>query len=280
MFYLALQILFASAFTLIIKWVQIRKRENIVTVGAINYIAAFLSVIPVILTDDVVGFSTAAIWTGGSMGAVYFVAYFFAIYCIKTVGASSTTVVSVLSILFPITMAAFIWDEIPSGMQTMGIGLALVALLLIGLKDQTERKSPKPWLVPSVLLGFFLLCGCSRLSQETFKHFHQPEQRPTFLLTAFGVAAVPSLILLIYRHRRIELTELGFGVLMGLANVLQSFFILKCLQYYPGYIVFPVVSAGAIVLTTLLATRLLQETLSVRTYAGITVAVFALFMLQ
>lgn len=222
-------------------------------------------------------------WTGGAMGAVYFVAFFFVIYAIKWVGVSATTVVAVLAILIPIAFAAFYWDEQPSTEQMVGIGLALFALTLIGGKQAGDRSVSRPWFASIVLFAFFLLCGMSRLSQDTFGHVSDPEQQPTFLLTAFGVASIPSIVLLGYvlgyKHQKLLLTELLFGIGLGLSNILQSFFILMCLKNFPGYIVFPITSAGGILITTLIAVSFLHERLSVRTYVGIGVAVVSLFLL-
>jgi drug/metabolite transporter (DMT)-like permease len=277
--YLLLQSIFASAFTLVIKWAQLRERDDIVTVGSINYIIAFVLILPIFLMNDVSEVSPGAVWTGASMGGIYFIAYFFAIYCIRTAGASSATVVGVLSILIPIAVAAQVWSEIPSGLQVFGISLALVALLLIGLKGNNDSTKNRTWQVPLIMLGFFLLCGLSRVSQDTFKHISSPDQRSTFVVAAFGVAAIPSLAFLIYRRKRVALSEFSFGFTMGLANVLQTQMILKCLEHFPGYIVFPVTSAGAIVITTLVATSLMKEKLSRQTLAGIAIAVVALFLL-
>lgn len=280
MVYLLLQVVFSSAFTLVIKWVQVREREDIITIGAINYIVALLAALPAFSSGPSDAISLGAVWTGASMGGVYFIAFFFAIYCIKAVGASSATVISVLSILFPISLAALIWEEIPSQMQVVGIAIALVALLLIGVRGKFDRGAVSAWIAPAIMIGFFLLCGLSRLSQDAFKHFSTADQRPTFLVAAFLVASIPSLGLLIYRRKKIRAAELGMGMVMGLANVLQSYFILKCLYFFPGYIVFPVTSAGGIVLTTIIATGMLEEKLSVRTYTGIGLSVIALFLLH
>jgi len=283
MIYLLLQVVFASAFTLFIKWTQVRGREDVITVGAINYIVAAISILPIFLLKNPFPVSIGAIWTGGSMGVIYFIAFFFAIYAIKAVGASSATVVSVLSILLPIAVAATIWNERPNLLQTGGIGLALLALMLIGGQtNQTTASNSgttRKWVIPVVLFLFFLLCGFSRLSQDTFKHVSQPDQLPAFLISAFGIAGIASIVMLLQRRRKVLPMEVVFGVSLGLANILQSHFILKSLEYYEGFIVFPVTSAGAIVLTTLVATALLGERLSGRTCVGIAVSVVALFLL-
>ncbi len=283
MLYLLLQIVFASSFTLCIKWAQVRDREHVITIGAINYIVAALVILPVFWVCNPQPVSVGALGTGGAMGAIYFVAYFFAIYSIRTVGASSATVVSVLSILLPIGFAAIFWNEAPNLIQSMGIGLALLALTLIGAQTtrfaSDEGNRTAGWVVPAVLFSFFLLCGCSRLSQEAFKHVSQPDQRSAYILSAFSIAAIPSAAVLIHGRRLPNPMEFGFGVLMGVSNILQTYFILLALQHFEGFIVFPISSAGGIVLTTLVATGLLGEQLNRRTYVGIMISVVALFLL-
>lgn len=279
MIYLIFNVLFSSAFTLCLKWVQVRGREDIITIGPINYVTAALLVLPqFLLTIDTV--DTASVVTGGWMGGCYFIAFFFVIHAIKKVGAASTTVVSALSLLLPIACAAFLWNEIPNTYQSTGVTLALVALLLIGVRRSENKTAERPWLIPVVLVSFFLLAGCSRLAQRTLKHVSEDAQLPTFLLAAFTVASIPSVILLISRRKRIKLTELVFGLAIGSANILQSHFILKALDQFPGYVVFPVSSAGGLLLTTLVATRILGEDITKRTLAGIALAVVALVLLN
>ena len=66
------------------------------------------------------------------MGACYFVAFFFVNHAIKYIGASSTTVIAVLSILVPIAFGVFLWNEQPNSYQIVGIALSLLSLTLIG----------------------------------------------------------------------------------------------------------------------------------------------------
>jgi drug/metabolite transporter (DMT)-like permease len=218
--------------------------------------------------------------SGATMGICYFIAYFFVIYTVKWVGASSSTVVGVLSILLPIACGIFLWSEQPNSMQAIGIVLALCSLFLIGGQRVMGLPKEKNWLAPLVLIVFFLLAGFSRLSQAAFKHISTPDQMPTFLLAAFTIAAIPSLVLLLWRGRWPTKMELLFGALLGSANILQSHFILESLERFEGFIVFPVVSAGGLMLTTLVATQMLGEKLNFRTYAGIGLACCALVLLH
>lgn len=293
MIYLALNILFSSAFTLIIKWVHVRQREDIITVGPINYITAAVLISPQFFWQTAAPETNAAL-CGAAMGTVYFIAFFFVIYAIKHVGAAPTTVVASLSLLLPIVVAAFLWEEIPTKAQGLGIACAVAALALIGVRRKSRRDDSaeplegdaaaahKAWLTPVVLIVFFLLCGCSRLAQRTLQHVSDDgrAQMPTFLLAAFVAASVPSLLLLWYRRKPITLAELGMGTAMGASNILQSHFILAALDSAAGYIVFPVSSSGGMILTTLVATSLLREKISRQTLIGIGVAVAAMVLLN
>ena len=106
------------------------------------------------------------------------------------------------------------------------------------------------------------------------------ERRSQFLLAAFLAAAIPSVVLLFWRRKRISLQEWLVGFVLGSANLLQSEFILRALKELPGFVVFPLTSAGGLVLTTIVATILLGEKLSHKAYVGIALAAIALVLLQ
>ena len=320
---LILHIVFSSAFILLIKWAQIRKTEDELTIGAINYIVAAITIAPVFLLNLPEQISAGAIWTGSSMGLIYFLTYFLVIFAVRKIGAASTTVVSTMSILVPIVFAAIYYLEMPSGIQTIGIALALVSLTLIGFKSDHESSakkavfeeavfkeavfeearnetlteeassaredSTKPvfdsglW-VFSVLVIFFLFCGLARIAQEAFKHVveqeQQTSQRATFGLAAFVTAAIPSLLVLIFRRKKFQVSELAVGGAMGITNILQTLLILAALQQYHGFIVFPIASAGSVVLVAVVASFVLRESLTRRTILGISISVLAVFLLQ
>ena len=304
---LILNIVFSSAFILLIKWAQVRETEDEITFGAINYIVAAIAILPFFLLYQPEKISTGAIWAGASMGLIYFLTYFLVIFAMRKIGAASTTVVSVMSILVPIFFAAIYYREMPTGLQMAGIALALVSLILVGLRFDDDSSIEKAkvdssaeqanathdwrtsifdsdlW-VPLILFLFFLLCGLSRIAQEAFKHLveldQQPAQRATFGVAAFVTAATPSILVLIFRKKKIRASEFGFGFAMGISNILQTLLILAALQQYKGFIVFPVTSAGGVVLIALVASAILGEKLSRGTVVGISISVVAVFLLQ
>lgn len=138
---LILQIIFSSAFILLIKWAQVRGTDDELTFGSINYIVAALAILPMFLLSRPDQISIGAVWTGASMGFIYFITYFLVIFAIRKIGAASTTVVSVMSILVPIAFAAVYYLEMPTSLQMAGIGLALFSLTLIGVESGRGRST-------------------------------------------------------------------------------------------------------------------------------------------
>ena len=124
--YLTLFVVSSSIFGLCIKWMHVRGTEDVITAGAINYIVAALIIGPWCYLDGQQAGDIPAIISGASMGTVYFIAYFFVIWCVRVVGVSSTSVVSVLSMLIPIVFAAVVWGDRPGLLQSAGITLALL----------------------------------------------------------------------------------------------------------------------------------------------------------
>lgn len=305
MIYLLGHIVFASAFTLCLKWIQTRGRQDVVSVGAINYITAALLIFPTFnATVSYSSVDTAAALTGATMGACYFAAFFFVIFLIKWVGAASSMVVGSLSILIPISIAALLWNEVPNAYQWVGISLAVGSLSLIGVAKsarpasttdgmQTESRTIAeaalttsaasiqgvPKILP-MLLGFFVIAGSSRVAQRAFGHLSTEAHRPTFLFSAFAVAGVASIVLLLGRRKLLSGGEWCTGIALGTTNILHTHFLMRSLDRYPGYVVFPVASAGGLILTTFIATQLMGEQTSRQTRVGISMAVIALVLLN
>ena len=294
MIYLLLNIVFGSSFILILKWVQVREREDSITVGCINYVTAAIATAPVVLAHSSPGdFDLTTSLLGSVNGTTYFIAFFFVIYMILWIGVASSTVVGSLSMLMPIGFGVVLWGEDPSLFQMVGVVLAIVSLSMIGDKPKHKKGEldPEPDKASSVsttvriaaIVIFFLLCGLSRLAQAAFRYMCEGERfelKMQFVLAAFVVASFPSIGVMIARGRKLLLMEVVFGVALGMANMLQVLFILEALNVFEGFIVFPVASAGGLMLTTLVATIVFGERLSIKTYIGISIATVALVLLN
>ena len=279
MIYIVINIVFASAFILGTRWAQ-HRQTDILNVGAVNYLVGFVGALMVYQLDETRAFSIPAVASGATTGAAYFVAFFFLASTLRWRGAALASVFSRLSILIPILCGIVIWHEQPSPMQYAGIVLACFALALIRRGRLHFNLAQLPWYAPLHMTLFFIIAGVSRLGQEAFHQTASPHEKPAYLLAVFGLSGLASIVQMIARRRLPGRQELVFGTGIGVANICQTFVMLKALDAYDGFVVFSMVSAGGLVFTALVAVFLMGEKLTRASCLGIAIAAVALVMLQ
>ena len=279
MIYLFLNIIFSSTFILIFRWVQGRD-EDLTTVGAISYIASAVFAAQLFLFSDNQTYSVNSTLLGAINGIFYFLGYLLLIPVLFWKGAALTAVASRLAMLMPILCGILFWGERPSFWQGMGIGFGTFSLLLIGQKKTSMRESDAPTRIIFLMLMFFLVAGTARTSQEAFKYYGNPEEVAFFVLAAFSIASLASIFILHTRKHRPTFSEIIIGTVVGISNCLQTVYLLKALEQFPGFIVFPIVSAGGLLFTTSVAVFLFKEALSKRSALGIAIAILAMALLN
>ena len=277
MLYMALNILFSSFFILCIKWAKSRG-EEVINIGALNYIwAAVMGIVMCMRSSEPVDLTATLLGTVN--GGCYFAAFFFLIAAIAWKGATNLAAVSRLSILMPVALGIAWLGERPDTWQLIGIVLACMSLLLISGRKASINHAERPRQNLTVILMFFLIVGMARMTQEMFKYSCQPGLQPLYLASSFSVAGIASLVVLGVRRKPLSVSEVLIGITLGTANLLQVYFVLKSLELFDGFIVFPMTSAGGLAFTTLIAVMFLGERPNQLSYMGIVVAVAALALL-
>lgn len=217
---------------------------------------------------------------GAVNGIAYFLGYLLLIPVLFWKGAALTAVASRLAMLMPIVFGILFWGERPSLWQTIGIGFGTFSLLLIGQNKTRIGESNIPARIIVLMPLFFLVAGSARTSQEAFKYYGNPEEIAFFVLAAFSIASLASLAIIHFRNLRPTLSEIIIATVVGFANYLQTVFLLKALEKFPGFIVFPIISAGGLLFTTSVAVFLFKEPLSKRSAFGIAIAILAMALLN
>ena len=107
---------------------------------------------------------------------------------------------------------------------------------------------------------FFLVAGGAFASQETFNHVAQPADKPLFLAAGFAVAAASA------RWSCWSCAASGRppassrpALILGVANAVQVFVLLRALDRLPGFLVFAVTGAGGVIGTAVMAAVVLRE---------------------
>ncbi len=137
MIYLILSIVFGSIFASCYKLAAVKK----CTPGVVNvwlYTGSLITVIIIVLTKRHLAFSPLAIGLGFAAGLLFFFATLAFFQHMKYGQLSASWTIISLSVAFPILASIFIWKEMPSIKQGIGLILIVAALLLFG-KHETKK---------------------------------------------------------------------------------------------------------------------------------------------
>jgi drug/metabolite transporter (DMT)-like permease len=267
-----------SSFGLILKSAHHTGR-NPVTVGCLNYIAGAVFASLILLYDPGWRLEGVTVLIGAATGVFYVVSFWFLVQAIIQAGVAVTMAIVRLSVLAPILCSIFIWDEVPSFGQTVGILFVCIALPFLSTGvNQTGALSfgRAGWLIGALLLT----TGFCSLSPKLFSEMASQGQTPLYLFSLFGVAAVMSLVYLRIRRIAVYRREYGHGILQGLCNTLGASSMVLTLKYLPGTVVFPITSASGLVLTTAAATLIWKERIRPPAYVGIGLTLIALILVN
>jgi multidrug transporter EmrE-like cation transporter len=104
---------------------------------------------------------------------------------------------------------------------------------------------------------------------KLFERLGVPDEKPLFLALLFCFAAFSVGVALLIRRARMTLIDFTWGIVLGVPNLFASYFLVSALRELPAYVVFPTVSAGTVMLITIIAIFIFHERLKLLGFAGI-----------
>ncbi len=195
-----------------------------------------------------------------------------------------------IAVVLPFLASWFIWQEIPSRFQMVGLVLASAAFFLIARPvAPADRPGAPPHnhgrLRTVGLLGLlFLSGGLADIAMKTFGEVYaSTNSRSLFLLFAFSVAFFVGVGLVVGKGMRTrqwpERPVYGWGLVLGLVNYGSAAFILGAIDELPGPFVFPVNNIAIVGGAAALGVGVWGERLSKTNLTGLALAVAALALL-
>jgi multidrug transporter EmrE-like cation transporter len=279
MFFLALHIVFMSSFALQIKHCQVSGRD-LLSVGAINYIFAALAAGIWVIHKGEFGLGNATWITGALCGVAYVISYLFLMSTVKSRGLSVSWSVVRLSVIIPVLFSIFYWKEEPSVYQIVGIVSVCLSLPLLSIQPDNGGNNRIISRISPMIIALFFTTGGSGLTAKAFNELSPAGQRQMYLLFLFSTTAVVSVSILAVRKCLPRISDIPFGVALGVSNLLAGHFLLLSLNALPGMLVFPVSGSMGIVLTTLAGVAIWREKLRRLTLLGIIAAAIAVILIN
>ena len=282
MIYLLLSILFSTGLFVIFKYFGIYKIDTLKAIF-VNYIVAFI--MGVVLADGAVSLSEIPEqpWFLGALflGALFVSIFFVMATTAQRNGVSVASVAGKMSVVVPVLFGTFLYNESVTILKVIGILIALIAVYLASVKNETNTKSG------GILFPVLLFFG-SGVIDTTLKYvevnFVLQKDVSLFSGSLFGIAAVfAATILLIQQIKKkasFGIKNIIAGFVLGVPNYFSIIFLIKALQNedFESSVLFTVNNVGIVILSTLVGLLIFKETFSLKNKIGVVLAVFGIIL--
>ncbi|MBN2253356.1 MAG: EamA family transporter, partial [Kosmotogaceae bacterium] len=161
-----------------------------------------------------------------------------------------------LGILIPMILSLLVWKEYPEALQWIGIALAIFSIILVNNPFGAARRNFK-----TALILLFITGGMAEFMNKLFQNYTVSGYKNVFLFSVFASAFTISAVFLKRSGKAFHKREALVGLIVGLPNLFSSFFLIMALEEMKGSVVFPVYSAGSVVMISLGSLLLFGEKL-------------------
>ncbi|RNL52359.1 DMT family transporter [Pedobacter jejuensis] len=281
MIYIVLSIFCSVTVAILLKLAK-RYQISIIQAVTVNYLTALI-LCYLFFKPDVNLIHSSAPWTIYIALAILLPTIFlFLAASVKNLGIVKTDIAQRLSLFIPILAAYFIFKEDFNQLKFIGLGIGFAAIILTFLRKQREQQSTSSkWLYPvMVFVGFGVI---DVLFKQIALYKELPYTTSLFVVfcLSFFVALVIVSLMIFKRETKIQLVNLGCGLILGLFNFGNILFYLKAhkaLSSNPST-VFAAMNLGVIVLGTLVGLIAFKEKLTLVNYFGILLAICAVILI-
>ena len=214
-----------------------------------------------------------AIGLGSINGFFYIASLILFQNSVKKNGVVLSSIFMKLGIMMPLIISIILFKEIPTEIQIIGFVLALVAIILINLKEKipetilekeqnslqkienaSEKSQPKLAKNNSAKVGLILVligCGMADGMSKIYQELGTDRFEELFLVFTFVIAFMLSIVLVKVKKQIFTKNEFIYGAMLGVPNYFSARFLLKALGEIPAVVVYPTFSIGTIAVITL-----------------------------
>jgi len=215
------------------------------------------------------------------IGTLFIIVFNFYAFGTQKVGIAVTTVANKMSLIIPVCAALILYPENNTFDALKGIAffLALAGIYLSSTKGGKLSFDKKYlWLIILVFVG-------QGISDSIFNDFAQKfpnEGGYLFFMILFFMASISGILILIGKSintkNKLQLKSIFWGVIFGVPNFFSLLFFLKALGSMSSSEVFPLVSMGVVVSSSLIGLLLFKEKLTKSNWIGISLSICAIYI--
>lgn len=213
---------------------------------------------------------------GPVAGMFFFSSFIFYQKSVKDNGVSLSGTFSKLGILVPMVFSIIIWKEIPSAIQTFGIILTIIAIILVNQSSEENLK----FSINTSLMALFFLGGMAEFSNKIYQKYAMIEYKEMFLFMVFFSAFLISTYYIFKEKCKITKKDIAVGFAVGIPNLFTSYFLIMALDTIKATLAFPVFGAGTILVITGSGVVLFKEKISFKNKIATGLVVVAIILMN
>ena len=277
MIYLLTAALSITVLSLLMRYSTLKTRTPWGVIQA-NYITAAAITAAIILTTSAQTPSTFTLTLGAITGLTYTAGMYLNLTLMSKRGAAITSSMIQLAVLIPITASIILYKETITPTQLAGILLAVTSLPLLASKPMQRIELDKQ-LLPMIITTIIVV-GFSQLSSKILIQTGYGAENYYFFLAIFTSASIFVTPFTLKNKTNIQPRDAAYGIGVGTFNMLSNMSLLLALTTLPGAIVFPVSSAGSLLMVTISAIILFKEKVSRLNTMGILLTLIAVILIN
>jgi drug/metabolite transporter (DMT)-like permease len=278
--YVLLRTLFNTGFSQGLKVAQVRDGQML-TAALVNYGVAAVVTCGLFLLQDHPHPQSITLWLGVATGFTYAISLLGLETAMRLSGVSIAVAVLQLSVLVPTVASMVLFNERPSGLQLIGVGAAVIALILLSRSSATQdMRHARPRDMAVAILLLFFVTGCSGVMMKMFQEYAPAADRQAYTAALFVASFVVTGGAVLKQRTLSGPATWTVGTAVGIANVLQLECTLRALSLLPAVIVFPISSALTVALNAILSIWFWKERPGGKALAGIALAIVAALLIN
>jgi drug/metabolite transporter (DMT)-like permease len=281
--YLLLSILFNAVLFIIIK---LFAKFNIDALQAlvVNYFVAFGVGLFFLDTSFSPNIIISQEWFKGSilLGFIFISTFYVTTITSQRNGLSVASVASKMSVIIPIILGVFLYDETLGSVKILGIIIALIAVYFTSKKETGEIQQASNLVFPILV---FIGAGTIDSSLKYLQTFLLPSnQIGLFSSVTFFCAFSVGILILVFLSLKGKIKFAGRnilgGIALGLPNFFSLYYLVKMLEAkaFESATLFTIHNIAIVLVSTFVGILFFKERISMRNALGIGLALFALFL--
>ncbi len=220
------------------------------------------------------------------IGTLFIIVFNFYSSGIQEVGISVTTVANKMSLIIPVCAALILYPENESltVLKIIAFILAIIGIFLSSTKAGKLSFNKKHiWLILVVFIGQGISDAIFNDFAQSFSNVLEKESF-LFFMTLFFMASISGIIIhfgkSIKTKQKLQLKNILWGVIFGIPNFFSLVFFLKALgdPSITSSAVFPIVSMGVVISSSLIGLIIFKEQLTRNNWIGILLSIGAIYL--